>query len=93
MLANATGTLGGTPGQILGSQLILDRAVDPRFGFIPPALGFPLSIGSDLYKGNLGRAGVDLAAIADPTGYMALARPTLKGLLAQMSADDRKKRR
>jgi hypothetical protein len=93
MLANATGTLGGTPGQILGSQLILDRAVDPRFGFIPPALGFPLSIGSDLYKGNLGRAGVDLAAVADPTGYMALARPTLKGLLAQMSADDRKKRR
>ena len=92
ILANALGTQGGTPGQLLGGQF-LNQAVDPRFNFIPPIVGMPLSVLSDLGKGNLGKVAVNVASVVDPTGYTALARPTLLGLLSQMKSDDRKKRR
>jgi len=92
IIANAFGTQGGTPGQLLGGQF-LNQAVDPRFNFIPPIVGMPLSVLSDLGKGNFGKAAVNVASVFDPTGYTALARPTLLGLLSQMKSDDRRKKR
>ena len=71
----------------------MNQAVDPRFNFIPPIVGMPLSVLSDLGKGNFGKVAVNVASVVDPTGYTALARPTLLGLLSQMKSDDRKKRR
>ena len=80
MVANALGTQFGTPGQILGGQLVLESNVDPRFSLTPPIVSVLSGLEKDVTGGNWGDAALNLAAILDPTGAAAMLRPTLRGL-------------
>ena len=81
VLANAAGTQFGTPGQILGGQLALESNVDPRFSLTPPIVSVLSGLEKDVTHGDWGSAALNAAAFLDPTGYAAMARPTIRGLM------------
>jgi len=80
VVANALGTQFGTPGQILGGQLVLESNVDPRFSLTPPIVSVLSGLEKDLTHGDWGNAALNAAAVLDPTGFAAMLRPTLRGL-------------
>lgn len=83
--ANLLGTQFGTVGQVVGGKL-LGQAVDPRFNFQSPFWSVPVQMYSDLSDGRLGSFGLDLATLLDPSGVVAMARPTLSGLNRQLES-------
>lgn len=93
IVANLLGTQFGTVGQLAGSKLVNPNS-DSRFLASMPMASMALGIYDEATRGQFGRAALDLGAVVDPTGVVAMTRPTIKGyLLTQDREPERRQSR